>query len=161
MTTYRVSMALVLSSCAMLASAAAHADIGAVGSPVKASNPNAVIPQPTPTAEDAVTTTIDTNDRTPIMVIRFNQNHVFFQRALRQAVEATNKAKPGAFFDVVSMVPVGGTMAQSERVNSSAADNLNSVVQEMQNLGVTSSQIHTSTESTPTATIQEIDIFVQ
>jgi len=143
----------------VLATLPAEAYIGAVGSPVKASNP---LPSP-PKSHNAASPASDNTEepQTPLLVIRFNQQHVYFDRVLRQAVESAEKAKADALYDVVSIVPTGGNNAQqNERLSANAAGNLGSVVQELQNLGVQPSRIHSTTQSSASATAQEIQIFV-
>jgi len=170
MKTRRVALSLLLASVAMPA-LYAHADIGGVGSPVVPSN----LPPPANNKTVATDTkavvkaaapqpainTKDNADREPLLVIRFNQQHVYFDRVLRQAVEVTEKTKAGAVYNVVSVEPAGGdNHEQNERISAVATSNLNTVVQEIQNLGVQSSRITTSTQPSATATLQEIDIFV-
>jgi len=161
MKTRHIITSLFMASGAMLAFLPAYADIGGIGSPVRPSNPppplaagNAAAPQPAPPA------TQDAEPRTPLLVIRFNQQHVYFDRVLRQAVDATEKTKAGAVYDVVSIVPSGGSREQNERISADAADNLNAVVQQLQDLGVQPSRIQASTQSSTAVTAQEIDIFV-
>ena len=45
---------------------------------------------------------------TPLMVVRFNQRHVYYQRPLYTAVSRALEVKPSARFTMVSVVPTHG-----------------------------------------------------
>lgn len=140
---------------------AAQADIGKIGSPVVPSNAPAKGKEAADKTDAAAQEAKDaTAERTPLLVIRFNQRHVYFQRALKQAVESAERAKPGAFYDVVSVVPGGGSASQNQRINEDSVANLNAVVQELQSLGVQAERIHTSSQPGVGVTSQEIQLFV-
>ena len=99
----------------------------------------------------------DAESRMPLVVIRFNQPHVSFDNVLRQAVEATNKVRPGAHYDVVSMVPAATDGGQGGK---DADANLKAVTDDLKSFGVPSSLIHSETKPSSTAVVQEIDIYV-
>ncbi len=98
----------------------------------------------------------------PLLVIRFNQRRVYFERALRQAVDAAERAKDTVQYEVVSYGPeVDKRRMSGERVIDQAQENLRAVVEEMRQQGVDGGRIHTSTEPGDGMVTQEIHIFVR
>src|SRR5687767_10321242 len=108
----------------------AYADIGGIGSPV--------VPSNTPQAKPKVARQGDTvvvegeEERKPLLVIRFNQRRVYFERALHQAVQSTEKVKTGATYEIVSYVPTtdGGRGVRNQINSGDAANNVNAVVEQ-------------------------------
>ena len=131
--------------------AAAPAAAPAVTVPPAA--PGASIPQDTVPVASA--------PQKPLLVIRFNQPGVSFQRALRQAVTSAEHIKNNVIYSVVSYVPVGASKSKNDRVATEATDNLNAVLSEMMSDGVPAGRIGTSTLSSPAGGSQEIHIYVQ
>ncbi|MCE2926352.1 MAG: hypothetical protein LW823_01720 [Rickettsiales bacterium] len=110
--------------------------------------PNAAFSQSTTSAER------------PLLLIRFNQEHVHFNRALRQAVANAENIKPGVVYRVVSVVPVNRKGAPSIPA-AQTKRNLTSVTSSMAQLGVSSDRIKTSSENSKSASSQEIKLFVE
>jgi len=93
----------------------------------------------------------------PLLVIRFNEKHVHYERMLKQAVAAVEKAKPGASYMVISAVP---PIAPGSQLTNEADNNLISVVSAIEKLGVNASRIRSGT-ITGNAPTQEIDLYIQ
>jgi hypothetical protein len=87
------------------------------------------------------------DERTPLLVIRFNHAHVSYERALKQAVEAAQSAKPDMSYEVVSYAPHG------------KAAHLKEVTEGITKLGVSASKVHASTKSA--SGTEEVRIYVQ
>jgi hypothetical protein len=163
MFTGRLAIAVLLAG--VFSASVAMAAMGEVGSPVKASNaPEGKEGKKSTTkkeepADEPVATAEESK---PLLVIRFNQKHVYFDRALRQAVESVERTKAGASYTVVSYVPSGksGGSGQNERRTEDAVENLNEVVGGLAQQGVETSRIHYSSQTDDKLDSQEIHIFV-
>lgn len=105
--------------------------------------------------------TTNENMGAPLMVIRFNQHHVYYDDALAKAISAAQRAKPGANYSVVSRLPdlSALTAEQQSNINSRASDNLRNVVGQMQQLGVTSDHIKIANQKQDVRS-QEIAVYV-
>jgi len=92
------------------------------------------------------------NGSDALLIIRFNQKHVYFDKALATAVQSVEKAKPGSVYNVVSYTPPSIQDAQA---------NLQAVTQQMQALGIPGSRIESSSQPSDEVKSQEIRIFVE
>lgn len=72
----------------------------------------------------------------PLVVIRFNQPRVYFDKQLYSAVSQAMAAKPDVMFDVVAYAPLTGTDAVDEQWIKTASRNTQAVVASMQKIGV-------------------------
>ncbi len=97
----------------------------------------------------------------PLLVIRFNQKRVYFDRALRQAITGAERAKPGVAYAVTSYAPSGERSAQSERFAAEASEHLRDVVTAMKGLGVEPGRIQSSVEAAQDADSVEVHIYVE
>lgn len=170
---------LAISLLALAASVpVSYADIGGIGSPVVPSNAPAAQPveldengRPVTSGGAGAAATVDGStpeiadsqkqEVKPLLVIRFNQRHVYFDNALRKAVAGAEIAKTGVMYNIVSYVPTGRALRrdQSERADADASANLDAVLQGMQNMGVDPSRVRTATQSSDTITSQEVRIY--
>lgn len=97
----------------------------------------------------------------PLLVIRFNQEHVYYSRALKQAVANAEKVKPDVRYNVVSSLPSGKRKGQVKVSAEQAKANLSGVTTMMQQLGVPESRMSSSTENSSSVSSQEIKIYVE
>ena len=98
--------------------------------------------------------------RKPLLIIRFNKHYVYFDRALQQAVNSAERIKPNVIYDVVSYAPLTGSRMQNTHRAEDAGADLQSVIQEMQSMGVAPDRIRTSTPASADISSPEIQIFV-
>lgn len=98
----------------------------------------------------------------PLLTVRFNQPHVYYDDALGKAVSEAEKAKPGVTYDVLSTVPDLSSLApdQQTKLAGRAKDNLRNVVMKMQQLGVSADRIRIA-DQTLKIRSQEIQIYVK
>lgn len=89
-----------------------------------------------PYASASAQPAFDVAGRRPLVVIRFNQRAVHFERTLHSAVAKAVEAKPEVMFDVV-----GVTNNNEERLETRLA----SVVQSMRSMGVPDSRMNVQT----------------
>ena len=82
--------------------------------------------------------------RTPLVVIRFNQRAVYFERPLYQAASQAIKVKPDVAFEVVGLVPDNTYRSWAEQKAAEVKDSL-------VKMGVPASRIQETVEtgSTP------------
>jgi len=96
----------------------------------------------------------------PLLVVRFNQDHVYYTRALKQAVVNAERAKSGVRYQVVSYLPDGKRRGQKQVATKQAESNLSDITGLMQKLGVDSSRIETQSQKAAVMS-QEIKIYVE
>jgi hypothetical protein len=87
----------------------------------------------------------------PLVIIRFNQRNVQYQRPLYQAVSRALNTAPDVHFEVISYMPSRPAEPQQ----------LGGVVGTLQSMGVTQQQFSATTQAAPNATYEEVHIFVR
>lgn len=97
----------------------------------------------------------------PLLVVRFNQEHVYYQRALKQAVEGAEKARPGVSYHLVSTLPTGNRKGAMRPSAEQAKANVSALVDTMKKLGVDASRIKTESANSASAMSQEVRIYVE
>ena len=90
---------------------------------------------------------------TPLMVIRYNQPKVFYQRQLYNAVSRAVAIKPSVVFDVVSFTPAAADKAKSSQQTSA-------LVGDMVSVGIPQERIHVSEQPVDDSRTHEIYIYV-
>jgi hypothetical protein len=88
----------------------------------------------------------------PLIVIRFNQKRVYFERALRQAVASAEKTRAG-------VMPSGMDNHQTPRESQNTMVYQQAVINALQNLGIPPARIRTSTGYEPVQS-PEVRVFV-
>lgn len=148
------------SAMLLIFSYTAHAQVSAPPAARKITGTKPVYVNPSPPAPAPAAAPA----RKPLMVIRFNQKRVYFDRTLMKAVESAEKTKPGIHYYLVSYLPSAAPSTNKgklERIDENAGDNIREIIKTMQNYGVPSSRIHTLTQDAlPGMTSQEVMIFV-
>ena len=92
----------------------------------------------------------------PLVIIRFNQRVVTYERPLYIAVSRALQTKPTAMFDLVSLIPGGnGTMAQK------AESDLNRVVSTMLEMGVPRDRLSVTRQPGGALESNEVHIYVR
>lgn len=89
--------------------------------------------------------------RTPLVIIRFNQRNVSFERALTNAVAKALETKPDVVFDVVLR----------PGLRSAGENQLARVVSSMRGMGVADAQIFPLTGRTSGERHDEVHIYVR
>jgi len=100
-------------------------------------------------------------NRRPLVVIRFDRPNVPYQEPLFTAVREALNRRPGAVFDVVSIVPQRGTPAQVALNANQARRNAEQVVQNLTQMGLPSDRLSLSSTSSGTAVNNEVRIYVR
>lgn len=97
----------------------------------------------------------------PIAVIRFNQQHVYFQDALRKVVSEVREVRGDADYTVLSVVPAASKEDEESKEQKKSESRLNSVVYELRKLGVEPSHLSYKTSYSDDVQFQEVRIFVK
>lgn len=97
----------------------------------------------------------------PLVIIRFNQRTVYFQRQLYNAVSRAVAVKPSVRFDVVSLVPTYGADRSDSRNARAAEANLAKVVRALNEMGVPSERLTVKSENSDAVESSEVHIFVR
>lgn len=135
--------------------------IGKVGSPVVPSNePKTKVDKNGDGNPDGDDGTIENAPRNPLLVITFNKQRINFGRVLGQAVVANERENGNARYDVISRISnSSGNPDKQTRLNKVYSKNLNTVLQEMQRIGISQDRIKVNTEYKVDNSPQEIAVY--
>lgn len=97
----------------------------------------------------------------PLVVLRFNQDRVYYEQPLFQAIEKAVAVKPGVMFDVVSIAPSTGDAAKDAEWQRTASSHTQAVVTSMQKMGVPLSRMAISGQPQTGLNADEVHIFVR
>jgi hypothetical protein len=97
--------------------------------------------------------------RRPLLIVRFNQPNVYFERALKQAVTSAEQAKTGVTYEVISYIPAD--RAADANGKEAANFNLSTVTSFMQQLGVPAERMSAASQVSSNVKSQEVQIFVK
>ncbi len=92
----------------------------------------------------------------PLVVIRFNQRKVLYERQLYNAIAKAVEIKPSVVFDVVSFLP-----SQSKKAVSKAQSQTHQVVTSMRNMGIPQERIRVNREPASGIKAHEVHIYVE
>jgi hypothetical protein len=97
----------------------------------------------------------------PLVIIRFNQPHVHFERSLYNAVSKAVEVKPSVQFDIVSLTPSTGDAATDQQLKARAETNLRQVLKTMNEMGVPASRTSVHRQEDASIDASEVQIFVR
>lgn len=92
----------------------------------------------------------------PLVVIRFNQPRVYFERPLYNALQKALGAKPDLRINVVSYFPT-----RHPKMVDEAEENLNSVVRTLGDIGIPLARIGVASEPASDLQHSEVHIYVR
>ena len=93
----------------------------------------------------------------PLVVVRFNQRRVNYDRQLYYALSKAVEIKPTLHIDLISYIPEGADSAARNR----AAAQLDGMLASLHKMGVPRSRIETYTEPTGALRFHEIHMYVE
>ena len=99
--------------------------------------------------------------RRPLVVIRFDQSKVAFEKAVYQAVSRVLEKKPSANFDLVAVAPSRGTPGQVALLGNEARRNATNVMRSLSDMGLPAEQVHMSTATSDQAITTEVHLYVR
>ncbi len=97
----------------------------------------------------------------PLMIIRFNQPVVRYERALDSAISRAVEAKPDARFTLVAFAPSYGDAATQAQLAERTRTQLSEVRSHIIADGISSSRIDTTTRASSAITHDEVHILVR
>ena len=99
--------------------------------------------------------------RKPLVVIRFNQKRVYFDRALRSAVSRAEVVKPDAIYDIVSVLPQPKEGDVRQRDAEMMKQNQIAVMQAMREMQIPEGRLRQAIRSEEGLGAQEVRVYVQ
>lgn len=97
----------------------------------------------------------------PLVTIRFNQPHVYFDQQLYSAIAKAVSIKPEVMFDVVSCAPNAGNSELDRKWQATAGRNTRAVIASMNSMGVPMSRIHVVGKDVQGLRYDETQVFVR
>ncbi len=97
----------------------------------------------------------------PLVVIRFNQPHVYYDQQLYGAIAKALAAKPDVMFDLVSAAPSTGNAELDQKWQATAGHNTRAVLNSMAQMGVPMERINVIGQSEPGLRYDETQVFVR
>ena len=92
----------------------------------------------------------------PLMVVRYNQAHIYYDKQLYSAVSKAVAIKPEVTFSLVSFVPSSG----GEAMDAAATAQTNAFVGRLQNMGIPAAHIHVTKQNVADSQYHEIYLYV-
>lgn len=97
----------------------------------------------------------------PLVLIRFNQRNVYYDRQLYMAVSRAVEVKPGVMFEVVSFVPNSGDAKRDSEWKKTSAAHAKQVITSLNQMGVPASRISYNVQNQQGLRFDEVHIFVR
>ncbi len=96
----------------------------------------------------------------PLMVIRYNQTRVYYDRQLYSAASKAINIKPSVLFSVVSFVPQNGSKRRQKLMHEQSDAQTGQLVADMKRMGIPADQIKVTREFVGDGRYHEIYIYV-
>lgn len=96
----------------------------------------------------------------PLLVIRYNQQRVYYEKQLFNAATKALDIKPSVVFSIVSFVPQFGSSSQQKRLEKASSQQINQLVGKLREMGLPRDRINVSTEKVSDARHHEIYVYV-
>jgi len=100
-------------------------------------------------------------NRRPLVVIRFDRADPPYQRALYTAVSQVVEQRPNAQFDLVAVTPNQGTPADVALNSSKAKKQAESVLRSLTEMGLPPNRVSLSSMTSPSANTNEVHIYMR
>lgn len=97
----------------------------------------------------------------PLMIIRFNQDVVSYEKSLDKAVNAALDVKPTAFFEVVAVIPQTGDRKNDRNLKEQSEYYSSQIKENISSKGVAAEKIRLSQQSSKVIKDNEVHIFVR
>lgn len=98
---------------------------------------------------------------TPLMVVRFNQDRIYYQQPLYNAIARALEAKPGVTFNIITLIPQTGNAKQDKKSTVDAQTSTNALVGDMVKMGVPQNRIRVSYQNGNNIESSELHLFVE
>lgn len=106
---------------------------------------------------------LDSDDK-PLLIIRFNQKHVFFDNAVAEAERNVEKLVPEGIYVIASSVPplrANRHVDQDDSIADEQVSRIRAVINQLQALGVSTTRIRATNQVSNSVSNQEIRIFIK
>ncbi len=100
-------------------------------------------------------------DERPLVVVRFNQRNVYYERSLYGAVSKAVQVKPSVMFDVVAVSPIGRDRETQDRMKQLTARAGQKVMGSMREIGVPNSRMSYMETDDGAIEFPEVRIFAR
>lgn len=97
----------------------------------------------------------------PLVIVRFNQRNVYFQRQLYNALSKAMEIDPTVSFDILTLAPMKGERNRDAKLYEQAMMESQEVVDAMLQMGVPKMRINRVFHNSRTADTTEVHIFVR
>ncbi len=98
---------------------------------------------------------------TPLLIVRFNQERLHYQRPLYNVVSQAVEAKPSVQFALVSVVPLTNSDDYNKQMQQKARGNTNQLVQQMLQMGVPQERVSVEYRNSADVRANEVQIYVR
>ncbi|MCI5050203.1 MAG: hypothetical protein MRY32_07735 [Rickettsiales bacterium] len=97
----------------------------------------------------------------PVMIIRFNQQSVYYDKSLYNIVRRAVKLKPNVGFNVISYVPTSQDPLLYQRLISNASNHMREVTNTLMKMGIRGNRLSMATHAQHGLKHDEIHIYIQ
>lgn len=97
----------------------------------------------------------------PLVLIRFNQRNVYYDRQLYMAVSRAVEVKPDVMFEVVSFTPTTGDPQRDAQWKQTTSTHAQAVVASLNKIGVPTSRITFVAQTQAGLKFDEVHVFVR
>lgn len=104
---------------------------------------------------------VDTSDRRPLVVVRFDRPDVPYQQALYSAVSRVLERRPNATFDLVAVAPTSGGPARVALNANKARQHAQSVLRSLTEMGLPPSRVAVSARTQPGIQNNEVHLYLR
>lgn len=98
---------------------------------------------------------------TPLMIIRFNSEHVLYENSLRRSVDSARRIKPTTFFDIVGVIAGEENSYRSRKAEALSKTQATDIVNNLRKYGVKSDRIRVSYQFNNNVAFNEFHLFVR
>jgi hypothetical protein len=97
----------------------------------------------------------------PLVVIRFDRADVDFEQPLYSALTRALESRPDARFDVVSVVPAGGSASDMRRSQTQSRRNAEAVMASIADMGLPASRLSISSTTSSDISSNEVRVYMR
>jgi len=97
----------------------------------------------------------------PLMIIRFNQDAVPYERQLQKAVSSALNVKPSTFFDIVSVVPDTENKENNKQLRKESSYLTAQVIENIKKNGIADDRLRVTYQHSKIIENNEVQIFVR
>ena len=118
-------------------------------------------PHPEPPSSAQIAATARTDQRPPLLTIRYDVAHPNYQAMLRYAVQAAQARNPQLAYEVVTVVRGNGTSIRDMMAAEQSRQRAVEIMRAMMALGVPESRILLGARIDPAATVREVRVYIR